>query len=158
MAINWAINFPQQVREFSLDLAMILGSTYSLSYRILSITRQAIQCNMGSVVIQSLCHVQSFFTPWTIAQQDPLSMGFPRQEYWSGSPFPSPGNLPNPGIKPASPALAGRFFTTEPRGKPQRMRWLDRITNSMEMNLSRLPEIVKDRGAWHATFHGAAKS
>ena len=44
-------------------------------------------------------------------------MGFPRQEYWSGFPFPSPGDLPNPGIKPASPALAGGFFTTEPPGK-----------------------------------------
>ena len=47
--------------------------------------------------------------------QAPLSMGFPRQEYWSGLPFPSPGDLPNPGMEPASPALAGRFFTTEPQ-------------------------------------------
>ena len=46
-------------------------------------------------------------------------MGFPRQEYWSGLPFPSPGDLSHPGIKPTSPALAGRFFTTEPPGKPQ---------------------------------------
>ena len=45
-------------------------------------------------------------------------MGFPRQECWSGLPFPSPGNLPNPGIDPASPVLADRFFTTEPPGKP----------------------------------------
>ena len=52
-------------------------------------------------------------TPWTVALQAPLSMGFSRQEYWSGLPFPSPGDLPNPGIKPASPvspALAGGFF------------------------------------------------
>ena len=51
----------------------------------------------------------------------PLSIGFPRQEYWSGLPFPPLGDLPNPGIKPVSPmfhALAGRFFTTEPPGKP----------------------------------------
>ena len=47
-----------------------------------------------------------------------LSMGFLRQEYWSGLPFPSPGDLPNPGIEPMSPALAGGFFTTEPAGKP----------------------------------------
>ena len=56
-----------------------------------------------------------------IALQVPLAMGFPRQEYWSGLPFPSPGDLPNPGIKPVSPAspiLAGRFFTTVPPGKP----------------------------------------
>ena len=45
-------------------------------------------------------------------------MEFPRQKYWSGFPFPSPGDLPNPGIKITSPALAGRFFTTEPPGKP----------------------------------------
>ena len=46
-----------------------------------------------------------------------MSMGFPRQEYWSGLPFPSPGDLPYPGLKPASPALVDRFFTTEPLGK-----------------------------------------
>ena len=54
------------------------------------------------------------------AHQDLLSMGFPRQEYWSGLPFPSPGDLPDPEIKPGSPALAGRVFTTEPPGKPYR--------------------------------------
>ena len=60
-------------------------------------------------------------TPCTVACQAPLSMGFPKQEYWSGLPFPSPGDLPNPGIKPMSPvapALAGRFFTTEPPRSP----------------------------------------
>ena len=59
--------------------------------------------------------VQLFVTPWTIAQQAPLSMEFSRQEYWSGLPFPLPGDLPDPGIEPMSlksPALAGRFFTT----------------------------------------------
>ena len=61
----------------------------------------------------------SFATPWTIACQAPLSMGFPRQEYWSGLPFPSPGDLPNPGIKPMSPTLADGFFTAEPRGKEE---------------------------------------
>ena len=55
--------------------------------------------------------------PWTVAHQAPLSMGFSRQEYWSGLPCPPPGDLPSPEIKPASPALAGRFFTTEPPGK-----------------------------------------
>ena len=53
-----------------------------------------------------------------IAGQDPLSLGFPRQEYWSGLPFPSLGDLPDPGIEPAPPVLAGGFFTTEPPGKP----------------------------------------
>ena len=65
-----------------------------------------------------LSHVQLFVTPWTVANQAPLSMGFPRQEYSSGLPFPPPGDLPDPGIEPVSPALAGRFFTTEPPGKP----------------------------------------
>ena len=55
--------------------------------------------------------------PWTVAHQVPLSMGFPRQEYWSRLPFPPPGNPPNPGIEPVSPALAGRFFTDELLGK-----------------------------------------
>ena len=67
---------------------------------------------------QLLSHVWLFPTPWTITCQAPLSMGFPRHEYWSGLPFPPSGALPHPGIKPASPALAGRFFTTEPPGKP----------------------------------------
>ena len=53
-----------------------------------------------------------------IAHQASLAMEFSRQEYWSGLPFPSPGDLPYPGIKPMSPELAGRFFTTEPPGKP----------------------------------------
>ena len=54
----------------------------------------------------------SFATPQTVAHQAPLSMGFPRQEYWSGLLFPSPGDLPNPGTEPVFPALAGGFFTT----------------------------------------------
>ena len=69
---------------------------------------------------QLLSCVWLFGTPWTVALQAPLSMEFPRQEYWSRLPCPSPGDLPNPGIKPASfvsPALTGRFFTTEPHGK-----------------------------------------
>ena len=61
----------------------------------------------------------SFANPWTIACQAPLSIGFSRQEYWNGEPFPSPGDLPDPGIQPGSPALADGFFTTEPPGKPQ---------------------------------------
>ena len=62
------------------------------------------------------CRVRLFATPWTVAHQAPLSMGFPRPEYWSGLPFPSPGDLPSSGIELkslASPALAGGFFTAE---------------------------------------------
>ena len=66
-------------------------------------------------------HVQLFVTPWTVAHQASLSVGFSRQESWSGLPFPPPGDPPDPGIEPASPAppvLAGGFFITEPPGKP----------------------------------------
>ena len=65
-----------------------------------------------------LSHVQLFAALWTAAHQTPLAMVFSKQEYWSGLPSPPPGDLPNPEIAPASPALAGRFFTTEPPGKP----------------------------------------
>ena len=66
------------------------------------------------------CSIVSNFsvTPWTTPYQSPLSMGFPRQEYWSGLSFPSPEGLPNPGIEPVSPALAGGSFTPESPGKP----------------------------------------
>ena len=60
----------------------------------------------------------SLATPWAVACWAPLSMGFPRQECWSGLSFLSPGYSPDPGIKPMSPALAGGFFTMEPPGKP----------------------------------------
>ena len=62
-----------------------------------------------------------FVTPWTVVHQAPLSLEFSRQEYWSGLPFPPPGDFPDPEIEPASPvppALAGRFFTTEPPWDP----------------------------------------
>ena len=61
---------------------------------------------------------ESLPTPWTVACKDPLSMGFSRQEYWSGLPFPTLGDLPHSGIEPVSPALAGGLFITEPPGKP----------------------------------------
>ena len=68
-----------------------------------------------------LIRVQLFVTPWTVAHQALLSVQFFRQEYWSQLPCPSPGDLPNPGIKPmspVSPALAAGFLTTMPPGKP----------------------------------------
>jgi len=72
------------------------------------------------VRVQSLSRARLFVTPWNAACQAPLSMGFSRQEYWSELPFPPPGELPNPGIEPASPvspASADGFFTTEPPAK-----------------------------------------
>ena len=68
--------------------------------------------------VKSLSHNQLFVTPWTVAYQASPSMGFSRQEYQSGLPFPSPGDLPDPGIEPKSLALAGRFFTATPPRKP----------------------------------------
>ena len=58
-------------------------------------------------------------TPWTVAHQAPLAMGFSRQGYWTGLPFPAPEDLPDPEMEPESPALAGRFFTAELAGKPR---------------------------------------
>ena len=69
-------------------------------------------------VVTLLSGVQLFATPWTVAHQASLSMGFPRQEYWSGLPFPSSRDLPHPGIEPVYPELADEFFTTDPPGKP----------------------------------------
>ena len=68
-------------------------------------------------MLSHFSHVQLFETLWPIAHQTLLSVGFPRQYYWNGLPFPSLGNLPNPGTEPTSltsPALAGKFFTAEP--------------------------------------------
>ena len=65
---------------------------------------------------ESVNHWVTLRDSMAVAHQAPLSMGFPRQEYWSGLPFPSPGDLPDPQSKPTSPALAGRFFTSEPPG------------------------------------------
>ena len=73
-------------------------------------------------MLSCFSNVLLFVMPWTVAHQAPLSMGFSRQEYWNGWPFPSLGDFPNPGINLASlrsPALAGGFFTTRPLGKPK---------------------------------------
>ena len=67
--------------------------------------------------VNSLSRVQLFATSWTVAHQAPPSMGFSRQEYWSRLPFPSPGDLPHPGIEPGSPAFQADALTSEPPGK-----------------------------------------
>ena len=74
--------------------------------------------NCGCCLVAQSC--LTLATPWTVACQAPLSMEFSRQEYWSGLPFPNPGNLPDPGIESAPPTLAGGLFTTEPPGNPPR--------------------------------------
>ena len=85
----------------------------------------------------------SFAIPWTVACQAPLSMEFPRQEYWSGLPFPSPGDLPNPGIKPVSPELTDGFFPTEPPGKS---KILDFVANQWGFSFHHL--VTLECTAW----------
>ena len=70
------------------------------------------------VKVKSLSCVRLFVTPWTVAHQAPPSMEFSRQEYWSGVPFPSPEDLPNPGIEPGPPILQADALLSEPPGKP----------------------------------------
>ena len=72
-------------------------------------------CSIRSEI--SLSRVQLFATPWTVAYHVPPSMGFSRQEYWSGFPFPSPEDLPDPGIEPESPAVLADALPSEPPGK-----------------------------------------
>ena len=67
--------------------------------------------------VKSLSRVRLFATPWTIAYKAPLSLEFSRQEYWSGLPFPSPGDLPHPGIEPRYPTLKADTLPSEPPGK-----------------------------------------
>ena len=101
---------------------------------------------------QSLSWVWLFATPWTVALQAPLSMGFSRQEYWSGLPFPPPGDLPNTETEPASVAslaLAGGFFTTVPPGKPNYYSWTCKeVSTSMgkagQSKYPKRPRVVRE--------------
>ena len=79
--------------------------------------------------VKSLSPVRLFSTPWTVAYQAPLSIEFSRQEYWSGLPFPSPGDLPDPGIKPRSPALQADTLPSEPLKETEKDldKWKDII-------------------------------
>ena len=71
------------------------------------------------IEVKSLSHVRLFATPWTVARQAPPSMEFSRQEYWSGLPFPSPRDLPDPRIEPGSPAWEADALPSEPPGDPK---------------------------------------
>ena len=90
-------------------------TSYNTPGTILSVSRTLCVC-----MCESLSCVQLFVTPWTVAHQARLSMGFPRQKYWSGLLFPSPGDLPDPVIKPRSPILQADSLPPEPPGKPSR--------------------------------------
>ena len=89
--------------------------------------------------MKSLSHIGPFATPWTIAYQAPLSMGFSRQEYCSGLPFPSLGDLPNPGIELVSPSLQADTLLSEPPGKPY---MAIKILNQMEGRKSTIPKCL----------------
>ena len=102
-------NLWSEVCSFSLVVVCSLVAAYRLCFWIL----------VPSDWVKSLSRVRLFATPWTVAYQAPPSMGFSRQEYWSGLPFPSPGDLPNLGIEPGSPALHADALTSEPPGKPK---------------------------------------
>ena len=80
--------------------------------------RRNIEEREVSTCLPACCQVRLFEIPWTAAHQPPLSMAFPRQEYWSRLPFPPPRDLSKPEIKPTPHTLAGGFFTPEPPGKP----------------------------------------
>ena len=93
------------------------GKIWSEYYNYYFLTSEfcALGFSIGDLVIKS-CLTPA--TPWTVAHHASLSMGFPRQEYWNGLPFPSPGDLPNPGIEPGSFALQAYSLSTELQGNP----------------------------------------
>ena len=86
--------------------------------------RTATSCSPGCVRAQLFSCIQFSETPWTASRQAPLSMGFSRQEYWSGLLFTSPGNLPNPGVEPRSPSLQLDSLRTKPPGKLSLLNFL----------------------------------
>ena len=101
------------IAKFRLKLKKVDKTTRPVSYD----QNQILYDYTVEVQVKSLSHVQLFVILWTITYQAPLTMGFSRQEYWSGYLVPSPGDLPNPGIKPRSPSLQVDFIPAEPTGK-----------------------------------------
>ena len=83
-------------------------------------TKWSVKTRAGRKSVKSLSRVQLLATPWTVACQAPLSMEFSRQEYWSGFSFPSPRNLPNPGIEPGSSTLQTNSLPSEPSGRKKK--------------------------------------
>ena len=95
------------------------------------------------VKVKSLSPVQLFATPWTVAHQPPPSMGFSRQEYWSGLPFPSSGDLPEPGIEPRSPTLQADALPSEPPGWYRNNQVLILGASQVALVVKTLPAIQK---------------
>ena len=102
------------------------------------------------VKVKSLSRVQLSATPWTVAYQAPPSMGFFGQEYWSGLPFPSPEDLPNPEIKPKSPALQAEALPSEPLGKSNIVEGQYLI---LEQGFFQIMGLWKDMKVYHNPFH-----
>ena len=96
-------------------------------------TRAALDPHPATVRAERLVGKSCLCNPRTVACQAPLFVGFSRQEYWSGLPFPSPGDLPNPGIKPMSPALQADSLPAEPSGNPEKAVRLDNTARSQSL-------------------------
>ena len=131
------LNFPWHLEQIGFNSTLSSSSRYPGLGLDKEHHQRAHACAVCWVAYSS-SRVWLFASPWTVAHQAPLSMGFSRQEYWSGLPCPSPGDLPNPGIKPTSlmsPALAGRFFTTSATWEAQKGPWMVPI-NLTYVNIS----------------------
>ena len=102
----------------NLDNSAVATGLEKVSFHSNPKERQCQRMLKVKVKVKSLSRVRLFANPWTVAYQAHPSMGFSRQEYWSGLPFPSPGDLPDPGIEPGSPTFQADALTTEPPGKP----------------------------------------
>ena len=94
-------------------------------------------------VCQLLSRVRLSATPWTVAHQAPLSMEFYRQEHWSGLPFPSPEDLPDPGIKPGSPALQANSLPLELQGRPSLHPLPSLISNCLNLSIGTQGKIME---------------
>ena len=117
------IPFPAIIEFTHQDILLCFLLIYTCKFSFESGSRKRVRVqfcfSVAVVVVQSRCCFRLFATPWTVAHQTPLSLGFPRQEYSSGLPFPSPGDLPEQGIEPRSPALQANSLPTEPPRKLQ---------------------------------------
>ena len=114
--VFWMLNFKPAFSLSSFTSIKTLSSSLLSPVRVVS--SAYLGWKPGKVKVKLLSRVRLFSTPWTVAYQAPLSMGFSRQECWNGLPFPSPGDLPDTGIEPGSPALQTDAFPSEPPGKP----------------------------------------
>ena len=121
-------------------------------------------CTLGAFMevsshewVKSLSRVRLFATPWTVAHQAPQSMEFSKQEYWSGLPFPSPRDLPNPGIEPGSPTLQANALPSEPPGKPLET-FMEVSSHRLDWLLTQLLVLLPfmENGGWGWKFQASS--